>query len=142
MYLGLLFGFACHLVLINCRQARGLSMLSWIACLIAVFCYRNLISLFFRGFLFLSYKYAVLLMIRGCVRAFVFLFVAEFLDPEIPLLNCRLARGLQMLSLQKIFRQFLRNFKRLKGLQLRGRRHILLLFPRKFCHPGKLYQAS
>ncbi|RVW66794.1 Syntaxin-22 [Vitis vinifera] len=47
-------------------QARGLSMLSWIACLIAVFCYRNLISLFFRGFLFLSYKYAVLLMIRGC----------------------------------------------------------------------------
>ncbi|RVW25082.1 Syntaxin-22 [Vitis vinifera] len=38
-------------------QARGLSMLSWIACLIAVFCYRNLISLFFRGFLFLPYKY-------------------------------------------------------------------------------------
>lgn len=45
---------------------------------------------------------------------------------------CRPARKLQMLNLRKIFKQCWKNFRRLSDLQLRGKQHIHLLFPRLF----------
>lgn len=58
-----------------------------------------------------------------------------FLRLDMYSLNCRLPRR-SLISLQKISSQFLKNFTRLKGLQMRGKQHVLLLFPKKFFHPG------
>lgn len=49
-----------------------------------------------------------------------------------PFVSGRQARKSLMLNLPKTFKQFWRSFRRLSGLQLRGRHHILLLFPRQY----------